>query len=225
MSRVALIPARGGSKRLPRKNILEIGGLPMLVHPIKAAQASGLFDRIIVSTEDAEIADVAKQYGAEVIVRPQQIAEDRSTVVQVCIHALETCPEIDLVCCIYATAVLLKPQTIVDSYSLFGVEPEADFVMGVSEYEHPPVQALKRDSNGFLTYLWPEWKNVQSQFHPQTVVSNGTLYWARREALLQEKSFYGRRLKGFIVPYEQTTDIDTEKDLIKIVSRFATERT
>lgn len=225
MSRVALIPARGGSKRLPRKNILEIGGLPMLAHPIKAAQASGLFDRIIVSTEDAEIADIAKQYGAEVIVRPQQIAEDRSTVVQVCIHALETCPEIDMVCCIYATAVLLTSGAIIDSYALFDSEPVADFVMGVSEYEHPPVQALKKNPDGFLTYMWPEWENVQSQFHPQTVVSNGTLYWARRTALLQEKSFYGQRLKGFIVPYEQTTDIDTEEDLIKIVSRFAMERT
>jgi pseudaminic acid cytidylyltransferase len=220
MSTVALIPARGGSKRLPRKNILEVGGVPMLAHPILTARASGLFEHIYVSTEDAKIAEIAKQYGAEVIKRPSQIAEDRSTVVQVCLHALEVCPEIDLVCCIYATAVLLAPQTLVAAYALLGSEPAADFVMGVSEYEHPPVQALKADDNGYLSYMWPEWRGIQSQFQPRLVVSNGTFYWARRNALLKEKTFYGRRLKGSVVPSEQVSDIDTQEDLTRIVSRL-----
>lgn len=193
----------------------------MLAHPIMAARASGLFDTIFVSTEDAEIAEIAKQYGAEVIERPSHIAEDRSTVVQVCIHALETYPEIDLMCCVYATAVLLAPETIVAAHALLGGRSEADFVMGVSEYEHPPVQALKADDSGYLSYMWPEWQGIQSQFHPHTVVSNGTFYWARRQALLQEKTFYGHRLRGAIVPCEQVTDIDTPEDLMKIISRFA----
>lgn len=218
MSTVALIPARGGSKRLPRKNILDVGGVPMLAHPIMAARATGLFDKIYVSTEDAEIAEIAKRYGAEVIERPPQIAEDRSTVVQVCLHALEMHPKIDLLCCVYATAVLLESETIAEGYKLLNGEPEADFVMGVSEYEHPPVQALKADDNGYLSYMWPEWRGIQSQFHPHLVVSNGTFYWARRQALLEEKTFYGRRLRGATVPLEQVSDIDTKEDLVRIVS-------
>lgn len=191
----------------------------MLAHPIMAARATGLFHQIYVSTEDAEIAEIAKRYGAEVIERPSQFAEDRSTVVQVCLHALEAYPEIDLLCCVYATAVLLESETIVEGYKLLNGRPEADFVMGVSEYEHPPFQALKADDNGYLSYMWPEWRGVQSQFHPHLVVSNGTFYWARRQALQEEKTFYGRRLRGAIVPLEQVSDIDTKEDLTKVVSR------
>ena len=191
----------------------------MLAHPIMAARATGLFEHIYVSTEDAEIAKIAKLYGAKVIERPPQIAEDRSTVVQVCLHALETYPDIDLICCVYATAVLLAPETIVSAHKLLGGQPETDFVMGVSEYEHPPVQALKVDDNGYLSYMWPEWRGVQSQLHPHLVVSNGTFYWARRQALLEEKTFYGRRLRGSIVPPEQVSDIDTQEDLSKVLSR------
>lgn len=220
MATVALIPARGGSKRLPRKNILEVGGVPMLAHPILAAHESGLFEHIYVSTEDAEIAEVGKQYGAEVIERPPQIAEDSSTVVQVCLHALETYPDIDLMCCIYATAVFLTPEMLIAAHALLGGEPEADFVMGVSEYEHSPVQALKTDNNGFLSYMWPEWRATQSQFHPHLIVSNGTFYWARRQALMEEKTFYGNRLRGAIVPFEQVSDIDTQDDLTKVISRL-----
>ncbi len=220
MSIVALIPARGGSKRLPRKNILELGGLPMLAHPIEAARASGLFERIYVSTEDAEIAGVARQHGAEVIERPADIAGDRSTVAQVCLHALDAHPDIDILCCIYATAVLLSPETLVSSYAQLNAEPQADFVMGVSEYEHPPVQALKADSNGYLSYMWPEWRGVQSQFQPHLVVSNGTFYWARRDAMLAEKTFYGTRLRGALVPYDQVSDIDTRDDLTRVASRL-----
>lgn len=224
MTTVALIPARGGSKRLPRKNILEVGGVPMLAHPILAARASGLFEHIYVSTEDAEIAKIARHYGAEVIERPPQFAEDSSTVVQVCLHALETYPEIDLMCCIYATAVLLTPETITAGHALLGSESEADFVMGVSEYEYPPVQALKADDNGYLSYMWPEWRGIQSQLYPHLFVSNGTFYWARSQALLEEKAFYGRRLRGFVVPTEQVSDIDTQEDLTRVISRLDAKR-
>lgn len=220
MQTVALIPARGGSKRLPRKNILRVGERPMLAYPILAAHATGLFERIYVSTEDGEIAAIAEQYGAQVIERPPQMAEDSSTVAQVCLHALEKCPEIDLMCCIYATAILLEPETIVAAHALFGGESEVDFVMGISSYEYPPVQALKADSKGYLSYMWPEWRGVQSQLQPPLVVSNGTFYWARRSALLAERTFYGTRLKGVVVPPEQVSDINTQDDLSKLISVF-----
>lgn len=216
MSTVALIPARGGSKRLPRKNILEVGGLPMLAYPIRAARESGLFSQILVSTEDDEIAAVARQHGAEVIPRPIEIAQDRSTVVQVCLHALEQFPKVEQLCCVYATAILLRPESLVASHALLEAPPPADFVMGVSEYEHPPVQALKADDQGYLSYMWPEWRGVQSQFQPRLVVSNGSLYWARAEALKAERTFYGARLKGYAVPLSQVADIDTPDDLEQV---------
>ena len=166
MSTVALIPARGGSKRLPRKNILGFNATPMLTYLIDAARKTGLFEEIYVSTEDEEIAQIARKYGAAVISRPQALAEDDPTVAQVCLHALECVPTISTFCCIYATSVL-QPETIIAGYKLLEREPLADFVMGVSEYSQPPVQALKTDDQGYLSYMWPEWSSVQSQSQPK----------------------------------------------------------
>jgi CMP-N-acetylneuraminic acid synthetase len=92
----------------------------------------------------------------------------------------------------------------------------------VSEYEHHPVQALKADGQGNLSYMWPEWRGIQSQQYPNLVVSNGTFYWARREALMREKTFYGQRLRGFVVPLEQVSDIDTPHDLDRVIQRLKT---
>lgn len=209
---------------MPRKNILEVGGLPMLAYPLRAARETGLFDRIFVSTEDAEIAGIAREYGAEIIQRPRELAEDRSTVAQVCLHILDAHPEIQRLCCLYATAILLRPESIAAAHALLDSAPEADFVMGVSEYEYSPVQALKTDAQGYLTYMWPEWRGVQSQNQPQLVVSNGSLYWVQAETFKAEKTFYGRRLKGYRVPPEQVTDIDTPADLERVRRLFA-ERT
>lgn len=196
--------------------------MPLIAHAIGAARDSGLFEHVFVSTEDAEIADVARRYGAEVIERPAEIAQDRSTVVQVCLHALAAVPDIQILCCIYATAVFLKSSTLLSSYEQLIGDPNADFVMGVSGYEHHPVQALKADAQGNLSYMWPEWRGVQSQQYPNLVVSNGAFYWARREALIREKTFYGQRLKGFVMPPEQVSDIDTPHDLDRIIQRLKT---
>ncbi len=196
--------------------------MPLIAHAIGTARDSGLFEHVFVSTEDAEIADVARKYGAEVIARPAEIAQDRSTVVQVCLHALAAVPDIQILCCIYATAVFLKSSTLLSSCEQLIGDSDADFVMGVSEYEHHPVQALKADSQGNLSYMWPEWRGIQSQQYPNLVVSNGSFYWARREALIREKTFYGQRLKGFVIPPEQVSDIDTPHDLDRIIQRLKT---
>lgn len=194
--------------------------MPLIAHAINTAKSSGLFDHVFVSTEDIEIANVARKYGAEVIERPTEIAQDRSTVVQVCLHALETVPNVQVLCCIYATAVFLKPSTLASSHQQLLENSGADFVMGVSEYEHHPVQALKADDQGNLSYMWPEWRGIQSQEYPRLLVSNGTFYWSRREALVREKTFYGQRLRGFVVPSEQVSDIDTSYDLDKVIQRL-----
>ena len=220
MSTVALIPARGGSKRLPRKNILDVAGRPLLAYSIETAKKSGLFDHLYVSTEDDEIAAVAEQYGAELIERPACIAEDRSSVVEVCLHALEVHSEIEQMCCIYPTSFLLQMQILEEAYEILNTTDDVDFVMGVSEYEYSPVQALRADNNGYLSYMWPEWQGIQSQFYPTTYVSNGTFYWAKTAAFIRERTFCGKRLKGLVVPENQVSDINTEEDLRRVMCKL-----
>lgn len=210
--KVAIIPARSGSKRLPRKNVLPVLGKPILSYPIAAVKECSLFDDVIVSTDDREIGEAALAAGVRVLKRPVELAADRATVVQVCLHVLEELrnerisPE--YFCCVYPTALFIKPEDLRDSFSLMQSEPEADFVMGVSEYSLQPVQALKSKGD-FLKAMWPEYLGVQSQFQPKLVASNGTLYWARTLAFFNAKTFYGDKLKGFLIPRIRAVDIDT----------------
>lgn len=216
MNHVAIIPARGGSKRLPRKNVLPIQGKPMLTYPVKAAQKSKVFDRVIVSTEDEEIKQVALEAGAEVFQRPENLARDRATVVQVCKHVLDVLDEQNIqpefFCCIYATAIFITPEDIKNSFQLFNQEPSPDVVMGVSKFNLHPVQALE-DKNGFLSPKWPEYFDMQSQFHPRLVASNGTLYWARTSYFEQNPSFYCKKLVGYTIPKQRAVDLDTQEDM------------
>lgn len=213
---VAIIPARGGSKRLPRKNILEIMGRPMLSYPIGAALESGLFSQVIVSTEDEKISQIAESVGARVVERPHDLAGDRATVVQVCLHTLSLLDQEqgspDRFCCIYPTAVFITAADLKASVRLLDENPPADAVMGVSDYNLPPVQALKT-VGGFLRPKWPEYVRLQSQLQPKLVGDTGTIYWARTEAFAAETSFYARKLKGFPIPRKRAVDIDTPEDL------------
>lgn len=215
MGCVAIIPARGGSKRLPRKNVLPVLGKPMLTYPIKAAQQSRLFDDIFVSTEDSEIADVANSCGAKVVQRPEHLAYDQATVVQVCLRVLEVLEAEtrlpDIFCCVYATALFLQPDDFVKAYELLN-NPTSDFVMGVSEFNLKPLQALEPKGD-FLQPMWPDHLKQQSQVMPRLLASNGTLYWARVGAFREAESFYGERLKGYEIPWIRAIDLDTPEDL------------
>ena len=207
---IAIIPARGGSKRLPRKNILPINNQPLISYPIKAALECGLFEEVIVSTEDDEISNIAARYGAKVVSRPAKLAQDRSTVVDVCSHLLGLAEyaAVDNFCCLYATAFQVKPNDLIDSFLLLNEAPKADYVMGVSSYNYHPVQALVT-KDGFLQSMWSEYNQMQSQQYPEMVVSNGTLYWARVDSFRHDKTFYGAKLKGYLL---HSIDIDTQED-------------
>lgn len=219
MNRIAIIPARGGSKRLPRKNILPVNGYPMLNYPVKMALESKLFDAVLVSTEDEEIAKIAQQAGAEVVIRPENLARDKSTVAQVCLHVLEKYPVTEF-CCIYATAILLRSETLHQAYQELYRITGTNYVMGVSEYNYPPVQALKSDKDGFLTYMWPDYIGKQSQSYPRLLVSNGTFVWARRDSFMQDRIFYAKGLRGFLVPTNESLDIDTQEDYESLLQRM-----
>ena len=223
MKSIAIIPARGGSKRLPRKNILDLLGKPLLYFPITSASNSKLFDDIYVSTDDKEIAEIAASIGANVINRPKNISTDNATVVQACLHALEYLrPKKglpDSFCCIYATAVFIVKSDLINSYNMMNSMPLADFVIGVSDFNLQPMQALV-EKGSYLIPKWPNLVSAQSQTQPNMVASNGTIYWARTKKFLETKTFYGNKLKGFKISRIRAIDLDTLEDyeLLKILA-------
>jgi pseudaminic acid cytidylyltransferase len=216
MIRVAIIPARGGSKRLPRKNILPVLGKPVLFYPVQAALKTGLFDQVIVSTEDDQIKQMAGKCGAGVMERPEQLARDQASVVQVCQDVLEQLDGRGIhptrFCCIYATALFITPKDLQDSFSLMEQCADTDMVMGVSTFNLQPLQALEPQENGYLKPRWPEYNRLQSQRHPKFVASNGTFYWADTQAFLRDKTFYPDRLRGYEIPWIRSIDLDTTED-------------
>ncbi len=216
MSVIAIIPARGQSKRLPRKNIIKINNKPTISYSIETAINSKLFDEVFVSTEDKEISNISKSYGAKIINRPKKLSTDKSTVEEVCLHALETIPGIDVFCCIYATAVLVKKKSLINSFKLLKRNPKINFVAGVSNYDLPPLQAMKMNKRGLIKSMWPKWMSVKSQFYPNLVVNNGTIYWARAKAYKLEKKLLGKNTLGFLMLDDEVSDIDTIEDLNKI---------
>jgi len=213
--RLAIIPARGGSKRLPRKNVLPFRGEPMLVHPLRACLESNLFDRVIVSTEDSEITDAARSAGGEVKGRPESLTTDTSSIAEVCVDLLERLaregyrPE--LFCLVFATAVFITPEDLRNALEMLDQEPVADSILGVSEFNLQAHQALKEE-DGFLTPMWPDLVRRKSQELPRFVASNGTLSWVRRKAFMDLKNFPLERLRGYEIPYLRSIDIDTADD-------------
>lgn len=223
MRRVAIIPARGGSKRLPRKNVIDFLGKPIIAYTIEAALKTQLFDKVVVSTEDDEIAEVAKGVGAETVERPYSLADDSSLVADVCLHFLQEESKLgkdyDLMCCLYATAPLRNAEDIGSTVNL--VESgSADFALAVTEYHFPPHQALFQNDKDFLEPLWPDWNRMKSQEVPKMVVDNGSTYAVRVHEFMQIKNFYGERLKGYVMPKIRSIDIDTRDDFV-IAESFA----
>jgi len=223
MKRVAIIPARGGSKRLPRKNIMPFMGKPMIAHSIAAASNSGLFDRVVVSTEDGEIAEVASQYGAELDMRDPGLATDSARVTDVCVDFLQreqaAGREYDVLCVLYATAPLRTAEYVEKVVSL--IEPgSCDYALAVTRYELPPHQALRLMPDQSLAPMWPELVSQRADEIGELRVDNGSTYAVSVTAFLDNPSFYGPNLKGVEMPRERSVDIDTADDF-ELVSYYA----
>lgn len=216
---IAIIPARGGSKRLPRKNILKLNGVPLLTRVIKTVKKTKIFDEIIVSSEDKEILLIAKNAGASAYFRPLHLAKDRATVAQTCTDVLLN-NNSNLFCCIYSTAVLIKEKTLKQSFLKFLSDNNTNVLMGVSKYNYHPVQALKIMKNGSAKLLNNYYEKKQSHTYPQTRVSNGTFYWGKSSQFLKERTFYSKKLKTFDVPEKEVCDVDTLDDYQKLQKKF-----
>lgn len=212
---IAIIPARGGSKRLPRKNVLPLFGRPILAYTVEAALRSGLFARVIVSTEDEEIAAAGRAAGAEILGRADALAGDRARIVDVCRDVLERTAAggapADRFCCLLPTAALRDADDIAGAARLL-VPGTADFVMGVCDYAKTPLQALRRAADGSLSLMWPELANTPRQEQPALVVDNGSLYWCTTRAFLDFGDFYGPGLRGYPMPRWKSVDVDTDED-------------
>ncbi len=213
MKPVAIIPARGGSKRIPRKNIAEVCGKPMIAWPIENALRTGLFERVIVSTDDDAIADIARSYNADVSVRPDELATDTAEEIYAYKHVLEELGDIpDYFCAIYPTAILLTPDDLTQAFDQF--DERTDVVMGVSEYALHPYKALQQEDGGFLSMVHPyECNNLRSQDYPYYVASSGTFYWFKSSSFLQDPNYFPEKLRGHVVPRDRAVDIDVPDDL------------
>ena len=213
MSNVAIIPARGGSKRIPRKNLLPFDGVPMIVRSIRTALESGVFDQVVVSTDDAEIADVARAHGAQVpFLRPAELADDFTGTAAVIVHALQQLPTFDFACCVYATAPLLQARYLHQGLELLEQHRDKSFAFSVCSFGFPVQRALTLDGQGALTALYPEFRNARSQDLPEAFQDAGQFYWGRSEAWLRGEVVYSPASLPVILPRHLVQDIDTPED-------------
>lgn len=214
---LCLIPAKGGSTRLTRKNVISLGGRPLLGWAIDAARDSGMMDRIVVSTEDDAIAGVARKLGVDVpFMRPLHLARDPAGVVDVALHALVTLREQGDD---YRTLVILLPtcpyrsaEDICNAVNLFR-QQNGKFLMSVSRYEHTPFAAMGIGDDQILRPYFPEYIGKKSQEMPVALRANGAIHVLDVEAFERARSYYAQPLIGYEMPWERSIDIDTAHDL------------
>ena len=216
---LAVIPARGGSKRIPRKNIKFFGGKPMIAWSIEAALRSGLFDQVVVSTDDTEIADVARAYGATIpFVRPVDLSNDHAGTIPVIQHAIDWFVQRDqtpgTVCCIYATAPFVQSEDIqrgLDSLLLH----ESDYAFAVTSYAFPIQRAVRLLENGRVQMFDHRYEAARSQDLVEAYHDAGQFYWGRASAWLDAKPIFGDGSVPVMLPRHRVQDIDTPEDWMR----------
>ncbi len=227
--RLAVIPARGGSKRIPRKNIKEFCGKPMIAWSILAALESNCFDRVLVSTDDGEIAKVAREWGAETpFIRPKDLSGDHVPTAPVVAHAIRTLGTVhevaSKVCCVYATAPFLTAKDIrAGMEALESVD--ADFAFSVSTFAFPIQRALKLTDDGRVAMFAPEHFATRSQDLEHAWHDAGQFYWGTAAAWLDEKPIFSDRSVPVALPRWRVQDIDTPEDWTMAELLFAAQMT
>ena len=215
---IAIIPARGGSKRIPRKNIKEFAGLPIISHSIKAALQCGLFDKVIVSTDDEEIASVAQKFGADVpFMRPSNLSDDHTATIPVIAHAIQTLQNnyvIDNVCCIYATAPFVRYSDLIDAYNAL-LTHNKQYAFPVTTFPFPIQRGVKRDVEGNIEMFNPQHFATRSQDLEEAYHDVGQFYWGRAAAWLEGKPIFSDAATTIVLPRHLVQDIDTPEDWIR----------
>ncbi len=217
--KIAVIPARGGSKRIPRKNIKLFCGRPMIAWSIEAAQSSGLFEQIVVSTDDAEIAEVAGRWGAGIpFMRPAELSNDYAATTEVVAHAtrwaLDQGAEVEAVCCIYATAPFVQTDDLKRGWEGLS-SGDWDYAFTVTDFAAPIFRSFQKTPEGGIDMFFPEHFATRSQDLPVALHDAGQFYWGRPAAWLEGRRIFDRRSKPIIIPRWRVQDIDTEDDWVR----------
>jgi len=217
--KLAVIPARGGSKRIPRKNIKPFCGKPMIAWSIEAARQSGCFNQVVVSTDDAEIAEVARQYGAQVpFMRPAELSDDHTGTTAVVAHAIDwfaargQMPE--QVCCLYATAPFVSVDDLRRGLAVL-TETGSDYAFAVTSYAFPIQRAIRITPAGRVEMFNPEHFITRSQDLEEAWHDAGQFYWGRAQAWLQNKVIFGTASVPIRLPRHRVQDIDTPEDWVR----------
>lgn len=214
--RLAVIPARGGSKRIPRKNIKEFCGKPMIAWSIEAAKASNVFGRIIVSTDDPEIAELAKKWGADVpFVRPVELSNDYAGTTEVIAHAtrwaLDQGYDVSAVCCVYATAPFVQVEDL--KAGLQALESgDWAYAFTVTDFAAPIFRSFKQRVEGGIEMFFPEHFSTHSQDLPKALHDAGQFYWGRPSAWMENKPIFDRHSTPVVIPRWRVQDVDTPDD-------------
>ena len=213
--RIAVIPARGGSKRIHRKNVKLFAGQPMIAYAIKTAAESELFDHIVVSTDDNYIADIARNFGAEVpFLRPKELSDDNTATMPVIAHAIGRCTEQDwrfnTVCCIYPCVPFLQVRDLTESFQLF-TSADMQFCFPIVEYPSPIQRALTMNTEGIVAPYFPENELSRTQDLPLAFHDAGQFYWGSTTSWISDNRIHSNAV-GYVVPSWRTIDIDTPED-------------
>lgn len=213
---VAIIPARGGSKRIPRKNIRPFCGCPIIHWPVKAALESGCFERVLISTDDDEVATEGVRAGAEApFRRPAALADDLTPTLPVVAHAIEWLlangcqPE--RVCCIYPTAPLIQASDLQQGLDLL-TKSGANYVFSGASFPFPPARALRLDAEGYAIPAFPQFINHRSQDLPEMFHDAGQFYWGTAAAFLKQIPIFQPGSRPLMLPRWRVQDIDTLED-------------
>ncbi len=214
MRNLCIIPARGGSKRIPRKNIKPFEGKPIIAYSIEAALNSGLFDEVMVSTDDTEIAEVAKQYGASVpFFRSAETANDFATTADVLVEVITEYNKLgksfDKACCLYSTAPFVTPERLSEAYSK--IIGEIDSIFTVVEYSYPIQRSLIEDGQR-IKMKYPEYRTSRSQDLEKTYHDAGQFYFFTVDKFLKDKKLWGDNTAPLILSELEVQDLDTLTD-------------
>lgn len=215
----AIIPARGGSKRIPRKNVRPFMGKPIIAYSIEAARASGLFERVLVSTDDDEIAQVAMRFGADGnIPRADYLAGDHATLGDVMAFSADVLSQDDPLCCILATAPLIRAEDLQAGWEL--MLADIDFAFSATDYAFPVQRSLVEASGGGVEMLFPEHRLTRSQDLPKALHDAGQFYFGTAAAWREKAPIFSERARAVMLPRLRVIDIDTEEDW-EIAERLA----
>lgn len=214
--KIAVIPARGGSKRIPRKNIKPFGGKPMIAYAIDAAITSGLFEHVIVSTDDDEIGTISRQYGAETpFVRPPELADDHTPTVPVIAHAITACQalgwQVDFACCIYPGVPFIQVDDLKAGFELLKTSG-ANYSFPVTEFPSAIQRGLKRGQDTRMAPFNPEYEQTRTQDLEQAYYDAGQFYWGGAQAWLSTSTRLHSGSAGLVIPQWRVVDIDTNED-------------